>query len=157
MLWDEKTENSNQSIYWSKNIDTFCSECSEHILACEFSTASIDHNKKIDDIVKNKVVGTSSYHPRCLICKKEVIEDYYGVCFEKVFLSEFAIETIDSYFVNAFCSCCNNAIMKRYYNDKISADFSYYSDIFYNDLIKEKSIEYRTTTANYPFYLHNYL
>ena len=88
---------------------------------------------------EKKVNEEATKDPDCFFCKKKDLSQYYGICFEKIFLTEHVNEIYDSFFVGAVCeSCHNNALKNSDKNSKSNLRYlflqnSFNQKIYYSD------------------------
>lgn len=105
-IWDEKDIDSNQSIYWSKNIDMFCHECASTLIDCRIRIVDNNFKYYMQNIFENIINSKKEKNPNCHICGGAISEDYYGIFFDKIFVTENSLEIQKSNFIAAYCLSC---------------------------------------------------
>lgn len=105
-IWDEKDIDSNQSIYWSKNIDTFCPECASILSDCNIHIVGKNFKYNMQNIFENIINSKTEKNPNCHICGEAISENYYSILFDKLFVTEKGLEIQESHFIAAYCLSC---------------------------------------------------
>lgn len=105
-IWNEEYTESNQNIYWTKNIDTFCPECASLLRDFRVQVASYNFKYSKEKIFANIINNKKEKNQNCHLCKEPIFGDYYGIFFDKIFVTGNCLENQVSHFISAYCLSC---------------------------------------------------